>query len=70
LNTAGVKERAASSFAEIVRTEAQRDDVIVTVYLLGRHHRDPRQLLAVAEQEGAGDPVGEFQGVIVEEAGD
>ena len=51
-------------------TEAQRDDVLMTVYLFGRHHRDPGQLLAVAEQQGAGDSVGEFQGVVAEEAGD
>src|SRR5680860_14575 len=57
---------------DVVRSEAQRHDdiVIVTVYLFGPHDGDPGQLLAVAQQQGTGDSVGEFQGVVVQETGD
>ena len=41
---------------------------MVTVYLFGGHHRDPGQLLAIAQQQGAGDPVGDLEGVVVQEA--
>ena len=61
IDQVGEQDRQRLRDGQIVGTEAQRDDVIVTVYLLGGHYRDPGQLLAVAEQEGAGDPVGELQ---------
>ena len=70
IDQVGEQDRQWLRDGQIVGTEAQRDDVIVTVYLFGGHYRDPGQLLAVAEQEGAGDPVGELQGVVVVEAGD
>jgi len=39
--------------------------VVVAVDLVGGHDRDVGQLLAVAEQQGAGDSIGEVQGVVV-----
>ena len=51
-------------------SEAKGHDAVVAVDLVGGHDGDPGQVLAVAEQEGAGDSVGDVKGVVVQESGD
>ena len=55
---------------DLVVAQAQEYLRTLAADLLGGQGGDPGQVLAVEQQQGAGDPVGELEGVVVQESGD
>jgi hypothetical protein len=55
---------------QVVGSESEKDLRALSFDLVVGDRHDPGQVLAVEQQQCSGDPVGEFDGVVVQEPGD